>query len=131
MGPHIPSVMGLCLKYITYDPNYNYDNEEEEEEEEMMETGNGEDEEQGACACVCIHAHTFPPLPFPRPNLEFITASFLIFMLVIDKVEFVRTDKLARQDAEYPWICLCFWVGDVYLLQLLYIKLKPSNFDMI
>uniref|UniRef100_A0A8C8SN09 Cullin associated and neddylation dissociated 2 (putative) n=1 Tax=Pelusios castaneus TaxID=367368 RepID=A0A8C8SN09_9SAUR len=47
IGPHIPSVMGLCLSYITYDPNYNYDNEEEEwEEEEMMETENGEDEEQ-------------------------------------------------------------------------------------
>ncbi|XP_074862145.1 cullin-associated NEDD8-dissociated protein 1-like [Carettochelys insculpta] len=47
IGPHIPSVMGLCLQYITYDPNYNYDNEEEEEEEEeMMETENGEDEEQ-------------------------------------------------------------------------------------
>ncbi|NXS61534.1 CAND1 protein, partial [Brachypteracias leptosomus] len=45
MDPHIPSVMGLCLKYITFDPNYNYDNEEEEEEE-MMETENGEDEEQ-------------------------------------------------------------------------------------
>ncbi|NWT03941.1 CAND1 protein, partial [Mionectes macconnelli] len=41
---HIPSVMGLCLKYITFDPNYNYDNEEEEGE--MMETENGEDEEQ-------------------------------------------------------------------------------------
>ncbi|NXV75707.1 CAND1 protein, partial [Atlantisia rogersi] len=40
---HIPNVMGLCLKYITFDPNYNYDNEEEEE---MMETENGEDEEQ-------------------------------------------------------------------------------------
>ncbi|NXH11389.1 CAND1 protein, partial [Bucco capensis] len=45
MDPHIPNVMGLCLKYITFDPNYNYDNEEEEEEE-MMETENGEDEEQ-------------------------------------------------------------------------------------
>ncbi|XP_014729504.1 PREDICTED: cullin-associated NEDD8-dissociated protein 1-like isoform X2 [Sturnus vulgaris] len=44
MDPHISSVMGLCLKYITFDPNYNYDNEEEEEE--MMETENGEDEEQ-------------------------------------------------------------------------------------
>ncbi|NWQ60243.1 CAND1 protein, partial [Neopipo cinnamomea] len=44
IDPHIPSVMGLCLKYITFDPNYNYDNEEEEEE--MMETENGEDEEQ-------------------------------------------------------------------------------------
>ncbi|NWZ31226.1 CAND1 protein, partial [Asarcornis scutulata] len=45
IDPHIPSVMGLCLKYITFDPNYNYDNEEEEEEE-SMETENGEDEEQ-------------------------------------------------------------------------------------
>ncbi|KAM6301080.1 cullin-associated NEDD8-dissociated protein 1-like [Aegotheles albertisi] len=43
MDPHIPNVMGLCLKYITFDPNYNYDNEEEED---MMETENGEDEEQ-------------------------------------------------------------------------------------
>ncbi|XP_062977493.1 cullin-associated NEDD8-dissociated protein 1-like [Elgaria multicarinata webbii] len=45
IGPHLPSVTGLCLKYITYDPNYNYDNEEEDEEE-IMETENGEDEEQ-------------------------------------------------------------------------------------
>ncbi|NXI39912.1 CAND1 protein, partial [Galbula dea] len=45
IDPHIPNVMGLCLKYITFDPNYNYDNEEEEEGE-MMETENGEDEEQ-------------------------------------------------------------------------------------
>nr|XP_009679427.1 PREDICTED: cullin-associated NEDD8-dissociated protein 1-like isoform X3 [Struthio camelus australis] len=45
IDPHIANVMGLCLKYITFDPNYNYDNEEEEEEE-MMETENGEDEEQ-------------------------------------------------------------------------------------
>ncbi|XP_077781116.1 cullin-associated NEDD8-dissociated protein 1-like [Podarcis muralis] len=45
IAPHLPSVTALCLKYITYDPNYNYDNEEEDEEE-MMETENGEDEEQ-------------------------------------------------------------------------------------
>ncbi|KAF1632604.1 Cullin-associated NEDD8-dissociated protein 1, partial [Eudyptes filholi] len=45
IDPHIPNVMELCLKYITFDPNYNYDNEEEEEEE-MMETDNREDEEQ-------------------------------------------------------------------------------------
>lgn len=38
----------LCLKYITYDPNYNYDNEEEEEDEEVMEMERGEDEEPGA-----------------------------------------------------------------------------------
>ncbi|XP_054243610.1 cullin-associated NEDD8-dissociated protein 1-like isoform X1 [Indicator indicator] len=42
IDPHIPTVMGLCLKYITFDPNYNYDNEEEE----MMETENEKDEEQ-------------------------------------------------------------------------------------
>lgn len=23
--PHIPAIVGLCLKYITYDPNYNYE----------------------------------------------------------------------------------------------------------
>lgn len=46
IDPHIPTVMGLCLKYITFDPNYNYDNEEEEE---TMDTENGEGEEQGAC----------------------------------------------------------------------------------
>lgn len=45
IGPHLPSVTGLCLKYITYDPNYNYDNDDDEDEE-MMETENGEDEEQ-------------------------------------------------------------------------------------
>ncbi|XP_070594405.1 cullin-associated NEDD8-dissociated protein 1-like isoform X2 [Erythrolamprus reginae] len=45
IGPHLPNVTGLCLKYITYDPNYNYDNEEEEEDE-MMETENAEEEEQ-------------------------------------------------------------------------------------
>ncbi|XP_065605527.1 cullin-associated NEDD8-dissociated protein 1-like [Cyrtonyx montezumae] len=45
IDPHIPNVMSLCLKYITFDPNYNYDNEEEEEEEKM-ETENGEGEEQ-------------------------------------------------------------------------------------
>uniref|UniRef100_A0A8C9F8K5 Cullin associated and neddylation dissociated 2 (putative) n=1 Tax=Pavo cristatus TaxID=9049 RepID=A0A8C9F8K5_PAVCR len=45
IDPHIPNVMSLCLKYLTFDPNYNYDNEEEEEEE-RMETENGEDEEQ-------------------------------------------------------------------------------------
>ncbi|NXN92906.1 CAND1 protein, partial [Rhinopomastus cyanomelas] len=44
IAPHIPKVMGLCLKYISFDPNYNYDNEEDEDE--MMETENGEDEEQ-------------------------------------------------------------------------------------
>lgn len=57
--------MSLCLKYITFDPNYNYDNEEEEEEEKM-ETENGEDEEQGAClwGWLCLAEHWFAFLPF-------------------------------------------------------------------
>lgn len=28
--PHIPAIEDLCLKYITYDPNYNYDADEGE-----------------------------------------------------------------------------------------------------
>ncbi|CAK1544633.1 unnamed protein product [Leptosia nina] len=35
--PHIPTIIDLCLKMITYDPNYNYEDEEE--------GGGGEDEE--------------------------------------------------------------------------------------
>ncbi|XP_053618217.1 cullin-associated NEDD8-dissociated protein 1 [Plodia interpunctella] len=35
--PHIPTIIELCLKMITYDPNYNYEDEEEE--------GGGEDEQ--------------------------------------------------------------------------------------
>ncbi|CAH2989470.1 unnamed protein product [Chilo suppressalis] len=35
--PHIPTIIDLCLKMITYDPNYNYEDEEED--------GGGEDEE--------------------------------------------------------------------------------------
>ncbi|KAJ0182615.1 hypothetical protein K1T71_001984 [Dendrolimus kikuchii] len=36
--PHIPTIIELCLKMITYDPNYNYEDEEEEasgDDEEM------------------------------------------------------------------------------------------------
>ncbi|CAG9796700.1 unnamed protein product [Diatraea saccharalis] len=35
--PHIPTIIDLCLKMITYDPNYNYEDEEQD--------GGGEDEE--------------------------------------------------------------------------------------
>ncbi|CAH0724756.1 unnamed protein product, partial [Brenthis ino] len=35
--PHIPTIIDLCLKMITYDPNYNYEDDEE--------NGGGEDEE--------------------------------------------------------------------------------------
>ncbi|XP_035244264.1 cullin-associated NEDD8-dissociated protein 2 [Anguilla anguilla] len=44
MSPHIPTVIKLCLKYITYDPNYNY--EADDEQDDSMETEDGEDEDQ-------------------------------------------------------------------------------------
>ncbi|KAK1158523.1 cullin-associated NEDD8-dissociated protein 1-like [Acipenser oxyrinchus oxyrinchus] len=48
MSPHIPTVIGLCLKYITYDPNYNYNNDEEDDDNAMdTESGDEEDEETG------------------------------------------------------------------------------------
>ncbi|CAD5120365.1 DgyrCDS8938 [Dimorphilus gyrociliatus] len=36
--PHINQIIDLCLKYITYDPNYNYDDDDENEDEHMMDT---------------------------------------------------------------------------------------------
>jgi cullin-associated NEDD8-dissociated protein 1 len=38
--------MDLCLKYISYDPNYNYDDEDEElnDENSMEQDGNDTDE---------------------------------------------------------------------------------------
>ncbi|XP_032892680.1 cullin-associated NEDD8-dissociated protein 1-like [Amblyraja radiata] len=43
MSVHIPAMIGLCLKYITYDPNYNYD--QDEDNEDAMETEKGDEEE--------------------------------------------------------------------------------------
>uniref|UniRef100_A0A7N6FJT4 TATA-binding protein interacting (TIP20) domain-containing protein n=1 Tax=Anabas testudineus TaxID=64144 RepID=A0A7N6FJT4_ANATE len=37
MSPHVATVTQLCLKFMTFDPNYNYDDEEEEEEEDSMD----------------------------------------------------------------------------------------------
>lgn len=33
--PHVSVIVGICLKYISYDPNYNYDDDEQDEEMEM------------------------------------------------------------------------------------------------
>ncbi|XP_076864497.1 cullin-associated NEDD8-dissociated protein 2 [Brachyhypopomus gauderio] len=44
MSPHIAVVIKLCLKYITYDPNYNY--EADDSQEESMDTGSAEEEDQ-------------------------------------------------------------------------------------
>uniref|UniRef100_A0A669E3P9 Uncharacterized protein n=1 Tax=Oreochromis niloticus TaxID=8128 RepID=A0A669E3P9_ORENI len=35
MSPHIATVTQLCLKFMTFDPNYNYDDSEEEDEDSM------------------------------------------------------------------------------------------------
>jgi len=39
---YIKQIMELCLKYISYDPNYNYDDESDDADEEM----DAEDAEQ-------------------------------------------------------------------------------------
>lgn len=41
--PHIPSIVDLCLKYITYDPNYNYE-ADDGESGFQMETEDDDDE---------------------------------------------------------------------------------------
>ncbi|RZF37572.1 hypothetical protein LSTR_LSTR013993 [Laodelphax striatellus] len=43
--PHIQTIIGLCLLYITYDPNYNYDEGDVEGEMEMEDDGEGEEED--------------------------------------------------------------------------------------
>ncbi|KAM3878341.1 cullin-associated NEDD8-dissociated protein 2 [Diretmus argenteus] len=44
MSPHVATVIQLCLKFMTFDPNYNYDNNEEDEED-SMDTEDGLDQE--------------------------------------------------------------------------------------
>ncbi|KAI1900005.1 hypothetical protein AGOR_G00067760 [Albula goreensis] len=44
MSPHISMVIKMCLKYMTYDPNYNYD--ADENQDDSMETEDGEDDDQ-------------------------------------------------------------------------------------
>lgn len=43
MSPHVATVTKLCLKFMTFDPNYNYD--DNEEEEDSMDIEDGLDEE--------------------------------------------------------------------------------------
>ncbi|XP_045773917.1 cullin-associated NEDD8-dissociated protein 1 [Maniola jurtina] len=51
--PHIPTIIELCLKMITYDPNYNYEDDEE---------GGGEDEE--------MEDESFEPDAYPESDSE-------------------------------------------------------------
>ncbi|XP_022604586.1 cullin-associated NEDD8-dissociated protein 1-like [Seriola dumerili] len=43
MSPHVATVTKLCLKFMTFDPNYNYDDDEEEEDSMDIEDGLDED----------------------------------------------------------------------------------------
>lgn len=35
IGPHLPNIVNVCVKYIQYDPNYNYDDGEDDEDMEL------------------------------------------------------------------------------------------------
>ncbi|XP_026279732.1 cullin-associated NEDD8-dissociated protein 1 isoform X2 [Frankliniella occidentalis] len=43
--PHIHLIVKLCLKYITYDPNYNYDDDNGMMDDEAMETEEDDDDD--------------------------------------------------------------------------------------
>lgn len=43
---YIKEIMDLCLKYVSYDPNYNYDDDDEEEANAMEADENEEDDDQ-------------------------------------------------------------------------------------
>ncbi|XP_014851808.1 PREDICTED: cullin-associated NEDD8-dissociated protein 1-like [Poecilia mexicana] len=43
MSPHVATVTKLCMKFMTFDPNYNYD--DNEEDEDSMDIEDGADEE--------------------------------------------------------------------------------------
>lgn len=53
MSTHIQTIIKLCLKYITYDPNYNYD--ADDDQDDGMDIEDRDDEDQGN---VCLH-HRF------------------------------------------------------------------------
>ncbi|XP_030071478.1 cullin-associated NEDD8-dissociated protein 1 [Microcaecilia unicolor] len=44
--PHVSTIISICLKYLTYDPNYNYD--DEDEDENAMDADGGDDDDQGS-----------------------------------------------------------------------------------
>ncbi|KAL0977959.1 hypothetical protein UPYG_G00163830 [Umbra pygmaea] len=46
MSPHVSTVIKLCLKFMTYDPNYNYDAEEDGDGDSCMDTEDGADDDE-------------------------------------------------------------------------------------
>lgn len=44
--PHVPTVISICLRYLTYDPNYNFD--DEDEDDNAMDAEQNDEDYQGA-----------------------------------------------------------------------------------
>lgn len=45
--PHVPTVISICLRYLTYDPNYNFD--DEDEDDNAMDAEQNDEDYQGGC----------------------------------------------------------------------------------
>lgn len=42
---HVPTVISICLRYLTYDPNYNFD--DEDEDDNAMDAEQNDEDYQG------------------------------------------------------------------------------------
>ena len=47
----MPTIISICLKYLTYDPNYNYD--DEDEDENAMDADGADEDYQGMASSLC------------------------------------------------------------------------------
>lgn len=45
MYAHVPTVISICLRYLTYDPNYNFD--DEDEDDNAMDAEQNDEDYQG------------------------------------------------------------------------------------
>lgn len=55
--PHVPTVISICLRYLTYDPNYNFD--DEDEDDNAMDAEQNDEDYQGTESMT-------PPTSDPR-----------------------------------------------------------------
>lgn len=78
--PHVTTIINICLKYLTYDPNYNYD--DEDEDENAMDADGGDDDDQGNS---CIDSQLFKYLRLRQEN-ELVSAIKCIFKMCLDLV---------------------------------------------
>lgn len=76
--PHVSTIINICLKYLTYDPNYNYD--DEDEDENAMDADGGDDDDQG----ISNYIEGICVLPQKKPVSQmehwFITANCTIVL---------------------------------------------------